>query len=103
MKAQHGYFMQLALQNAMKSDHKVFKHGAVLIYRSKVISNGHNTGYSHAERSCIENCSSEKIKNCTLYVVRINKKREYRLSKPCCECTKFIQRYDIKKTYYSIN
>ena len=46
------------------------------------------------------------LEDCDIYVVRIAPARFnncLKLSKPCEKCTKFINKYNIRCTYYSTN
>ena len=92
------------------------KHGAVVVYKNKIIAYGFNymTHYLndnnsiHAEVAAISQVFKNKtiLENCDVYVVRIAPARFnncLKLSKPCEKCTKFINKYNIRCTYYSTN
>ena len=108
-------FIEEAEISALKSDMN-FNHGAVLIYRGKIISRGynyyhehkHNSNYKesvHAEVSAINNALKKihisELKKCELVIIRINKQGEHLNSKPCCHCQNFINKFNIKKVFYS--
>jgi len=106
-----------AILEARKStyEHRI---GCVIFKKSKIISFGHNyaqkkrkrlnpkyqkwEGSVHAEVDAIINAKTN-LKGCNLFVVRINRKDEFRLSKPCLECQKYMNHVGIKNVFYSIN
>ena len=92
------------------------KHGAVVIYKNKVIACGFNYMVSHlndnnsihAEVAAISQVFKNKniLSECDIYVVRIAPMRYnncLKMSKPCEKCTKFIKKYNVRCTYYSTN
>jgi tRNA(Arg) A34 adenosine deaminase TadA len=106
-------FFDEAYSQALKSNMNS-NHGAVLIYRGRIIGKGFNTYNSsncteksslHAEISAINNAlrkiHSSELKKCELVIIRVNKLGECLNSKPCCNCEKAICNYNIKKVFYS--
>ena len=111
------HFLDYAANIAMKSSMN-HKHGVVIVHKKKIISTGFNYilsqhchDYSiHAEISAIASLKGKKLKTilpeCELYVVRIgpndyNNMLKY--SKPCCNCQQAINKFGIKKAFYSTN
>jgi len=87
-----------------------YKHGAILVYKKNIIARGYNDelykfplpvgSFSiHAEANVIrqiDNKYRKKIlENCVLYVVRINKNGQLMNSKPCNNCQKLIDKYNL--------
>ena len=104
-------FYETAYEQAIKSDMN-FNHGAIVIYRGKIVGKGYNTyindnnKYSiHAEVSAINSAlkivKRKDLANCELIIIRVNKNGESSNSYPCKECRKFINFNNIKKVYYS--
>ena len=106
-------FLNEAFNLAQKSDMN-FNHGCVVVYRGRIIGRGYNTYIDsnfnqvsiHAEVSAIDDAlkrvSAEELKKCELIVIRINKTAEYCLpSKPCCNCSRYINKFKIKKVFHS--
>lgn len=104
-------FIDEAYNQALKSDMN-FNHGAIVIYRGKIVGRGYNTyidsNYKrsiHAEEKAItdslKKISESDLKKCELVIIRINNKGECLDSKPCANCSKIINRYSIKKVFYS--
>ena len=106
-------FFQEAYNQALKSEMN-FNHGAVLIRRGKIVGRGYNTYFNsnsneknslHAEVSAIldglKKISHEDLKRCELVIIRINKHGEHLNSKPCCHCQNFINKFNIRKVFYS--
>ena len=92
------------------------KHGAVVVYKNKIIGCGFNymanylndNNSIHAEVAAISKVFKNKnlLEDCDIYVVRIATSRFnncLKLSKPCEKCTKFIEKYNIRRAYYSTN
>jgi tRNA(Arg) A34 adenosine deaminase TadA len=107
-------FINEAYNQALKSDMN-FNHGAVLIYRGKIIGRGYNTYYNnpnykkkptlhaevHAIQDALKKISAECLKHCELVIIRINNHGECLNSKPCLHCEEYIKNCFIKKVYYS--
>jgi len=88
------------------------KHGAIVVYKNKIIASGYNytcnhlnDKYSiHAEVSAISQMFYNKklLELCDIYVVRISPAFDcLRNSKPCKTCSNFIKKYNLKNIYYS--
>lgn len=115
-------YIDKAIIESFKSD-LCHKHGAVLVYRGKIISIGHNHMvynkhclYSiHAEVSVIKEFlrlgkrrgfTKNILKDCILYVVRSGKESlnyPLKMSKPCNNCYNFIKKHKIRKVYWTMN
>ena len=109
-------FIDEAIMNAQKSNLNGSHHGAIVVYRGKIIGNGYNKDSIenlnrvnkwtiHAEVDAINNAlrkiSKENLKQSTLIVVRLMKNGEIALSAPCRCCSQFIKKCGIKNVYYS--
>lgn len=118
MANSHGHYMQIASKLCKKSDIKYHHHGAVLVGPGgKILSTGYNHYVSealfcltehrtmHAERHAIYSAlrAKKKVEDTILYVVRVNKRGQYRNSKPCSHCAKQIMKHGIKTIYYSVS
>lgn len=119
-KPRHQKFIEIAKQESKKS-HLYHKHGAVLVYRNKIIATGYNYAiynnscfYTiHAEVSAIKEflrlgprkrLRKDILKDCTLYVVRSGQESmnyPLKLSKPCENCYNFCKKHKLKKVYWS--
>jgi len=106
------HFVNLAIREAEKSN-LYHKHGAVLIYRNKIVGKGHNVydKYTrlksgkyksiHAEVMAINNCPNQNIlSKCKLIVVRFETGK-MKISLPCKFCQKFLRKKKITKIYHS--
>jgi len=109
-------FIDEAILNAEKSTLNVANHGAVVIFRGKVVGRGYNkfcveninkiNRWSvHAEVDAINNAlhkiSFDDLKKSSLIVVRKMKDGNSGLSAPCKCCSNYIKKCGIKKCYYS--
>lgn len=114
------YYFNYASNIALNSN-MFQKHGAIIVYKKNIVATGFNS-YSnlkknnfsiHAEINAINNFIKKYDKSllhfCELYVVRISpsiyNSKEYLLkySKPCINCQKIINKFNIPKIYYSTN
>jgi len=118
LKLHQKYYFDIAA-NIAKNSNMFQKHGAVIVYKKTIISTGYNsysynskTNFSiHAEivaiNNAIKNSNKELLSDSKLYIVRIapESKSKYILkySKPCLNCQKYINKFNIKKIFYSTN
>lgn len=106
-------FFDEAYKQALKSDMN-FNHGSIVVYRGKIIGKGYNTYINsnycdkvslHAEVSAINDAlkkiSADELKKCELIVIRVNNIGECLNSKPCCNCSKYINKFSIKRVFHS--
>lgn len=109
------YFGHL-LKEANKSTYK-HKLAACLVSGGRIIAINHNQlrhhkrgsrwseypGSLHSEVACITSINKDKIKNATLYVLRISNGKQPKpmLSLPCSNCMELIKWVGIKKVIYS--
>lgn len=101
-----------------KPAHNLQQHYAELYKRNKLVASSRNRvgtrsrgcGWSdstlHAERAVVKRFGDvSQLHGCILIVVRINKKGELLNSKPCADCTKFLEKcmkeYGLLKVIYS--
>jgi deoxycytidylate deaminase len=111
-------FLQLAKAVAKTSTFETFKHGAVLTKGGKVISTAcnkdkfssfakrfRNKDYGratrHSEVSAVLNLPKSVTDGATMYVVRVNRDGEFRLSAPCEMCYHTLQFTGVKKVIYT--
>ena len=120
LQKSQSHFIEVAKEESLKSS-LLHKHGACLVYRNRIVGKGHNYAvynsscfYTiHAEVSAIKEfmrlgprmrLRKDILKECVLYVVRCGKESmnyPLKLSKPCSNCLNFIQKYNVKKVYWS--
>ena len=118
LKLHQKYYFEIAA-NIAKNSNMFQKHGAVIVYKKNIIASGYNsysynsrTNFSmHAEivaiNNVIKNYGKDVLQESKLYIVRIapesKSKNLLKYSKPCLNCQKYINKFNIKKTYYSTN
>ena len=109
--------LKIAVGYAEKSPHRM-RTGAVIFDKRYIISAGTNhpcrsirhlrpkftrwKGSAHAEVLAIINAKCD-LRGCSILVVRINRKGELRLAKPCDQCLAYLGYVGIKYCYYSTN
>lgn len=110
-------FLDVAVRMAESSEVSNFKHGAVIVRSGSVLSVGMNkwknilkpenpiTEYNpnisvHAEVDALSRCSDPR--GATIYIARINKKGEERMSRPCIRCEVALIEAGVKKVIYTL-
>jgi len=114
-------FINKASLEALKSP-MLFRHGCIAVYGGKQIASGYNhyRTYSkdksilneyncsmHSEVDCIRKIKKSKYKNkmkdISLYVVKVNSDFKLGNSKPCSSCKSILKSHKVKKVYYSVD
>jgi len=116
MPTKRSALTRLAMDEAMKSEHRGAKHGALLAKKGKVICCAHNRYCGqhkmnhfnskriwsmHAEMSLLGKLPKHVTMGADLYIVRVGNDGDTQTSKPCDVCTTIIVRAGIKNVYYS--
>jgi tRNA(Arg) A34 adenosine deaminase TadA len=107
--------IKLCLDEARKSDHQ-HRLGAVIYTKNIVWSIDHNyslksaknlhpkfrswPGSIHAEMACILRARCD-LKGASLFLLRINRREDFLLSKPCACCLTYIKFTGIRRVTYS--
>jgi|TARA_B110000093_G_scaffold24632_1_gene23508 deoxycytidylate deaminase len=118
LKLHQKYYFNISA-NIAKNSNMFQKHGAVIVYKKTIIGTGYNsytyncknTFSIHAEiiaiNNAVKNCNKEILCDSKLYIVRIAPETKsdnlLKYSKPCLNCQKYINKFNIKKIYYSTN
>ena len=104
-------FIDIAIKEAKKSP-MYRKHGAVLIYRNKIVGKGHNVYHNykrkkngkyfsiHAEVMAIKKCNYNILDKCVMIVVRVSG-GEQKSSRPCKDCQRYLKKMKIRKILHS--
>jgi len=112
--------IELGKRIAENSEAPDYRHGAVLVKGGSVINvsmnkNSHSRfgnrfrkrdcGHAthHAELGCILGLDRSTTRGADIYVVRIGKGGELRMSKPCEMCESVLKHVGIKRVFYSID
>jgi tRNA(Arg) A34 adenosine deaminase TadA len=107
--------IRTAIKEAEKSDYRI-RMGAVIFNKKKIVSKGHNHTNSlqrklhptfqewpdsiHAEVEAVLK-AKQNLKGYDLLIIRINKKKQFRISKPCPHCTALLNHVGIRNVYFS--
>ena len=113
--------IEVIISQAEKSPMQ-YRHGAALIKKGKILGKGYNIfclpasskmknlflpnrkrPSIHAEMSCLKGLRHDQIRGSTVYVVRLSRSGELKLSFPCKRCISLLTRKGIKKVMYSKN
>lgn len=101
-------FQKEAIKTAYKSKFKK-RLGAIVVNENRIVGRGfnyaHGTGQvygdgSHAEISALNNTTARYRNGATLYVARIGRAGELRISKPCDACFSVMKKMGIKTVWY---
>ena len=120
LRGRHKRFIDASARTAEDSEFPNYRHGAVLVHGGSIISSAFNKsnhinwankfrnkdcGHAthHAELGTILGMAREKTTGATVYVARIGKTGELKLSKPCEMCQQVLAHVGVKKVYYSID
>jgi deoxycytidylate deaminase len=93
---------------------KRYKLGAVIVKSGRVLAWGYNANKNrpedwipreawsvHAEESCLKKLPTRDSVGGTLYVARISKQGQPRLSKPCDNCQALASSYGVERIVYT--
>lgn len=111
-------YLDLAKRMAFQSEYGKIRHGAVLVKGGSVLNASFNkSNYNafadrfrkssrgpathHAEIGCILGIDKTMSEGATVYVVRINKQGQFKLSKPCEMCHDILKFCGVKKVVYT--
>jgi deoxycytidylate deaminase len=107
------YYLNIAAKIAIKSPMFNHKHGAIIVYKDRIIGSGYNyymADFSiHAEVAAIASIAKKHkhiLSECDIYVVRIGPDRfnnPLKYSRPCTNCSNTIIKNNIKNAFYSTN
>lgn len=116
MTGKNKRYFELAKRTAQKSGFRT-RHGAVLVKGGSVINVSTNSddycsfgmrfrnepgkATIHAEIGVILGLDRSVTEGSTIYVARINKKGEYRMSKPCPMCQAALKHVGVKRVIYT--
>ena len=111
-------YIDMAIDIASSSENSKFRHGAVLVKNGKPRSSARNEerhcsfgnrfrerdcGHAtlHAELGCILGLDRGVTQGSTVFVARVNKLGEARMSKPCTMCQAALSHVGVKKVFYT--
>ena len=111
-------YIELAKRVAEQSNYGKFRHGAVLVKGNSVRSvscnkhrhcsfgarfrkEGFGEATLHAELGAILGMDRSVTQGADVYVARINKEGEARISKPCSMCEAAMRHVGVRRVYYT--
>ena len=111
-------YFNLARNVAFNSEYGKIRHGALLIKGGSIINTCYNKdkfcafgtrfrdpdrGHAtiHAELGCILGMSRSVTAGADIYVCRVNKRGQFRNSKPCAMCHEVLKHVGVKRVYYT--
>ena len=113
-------YLSVAKRIAQQGDCEKTSHGAVLVRGGNVINAAHNKwSYSsfgkrfrerdkgistlHAELAAVLNLDRSITQGTDIYVFRVNRAGDFKMSKPCSMCETALKHVGIKRIYYTTN
>ncbi len=120
LKGRHKRFIENSARTARESEFPNYRHGAILVRGGSILNTAFNKsnhinwankfrakncGHAthHAEVGAVLGMAREKTTGATVYVARVGKSGELKMSKPCEMCQQVLAHVGIKKVYYSID
>jgi tRNA(Arg) A34 adenosine deaminase TadA len=111
-------YIDLALEIAKDSEYGKFRHGAILVKGGTIRNTAHNKdrycsfgsrfrhrddGHAtlHAELGCVLGLDRGITSGSTVYVARLNRMGEARISKPCSMCQAALSYVGVRKVVYT--
>lgn len=108
----------MAAKAAENSGHDTFRHGAVLVKGGSIINIAANSdnhtpfgqrfrslpgrATHHAELGCILGIDKSMTSGGVVYVARINKAGDWKMSKPCSMCHEALKFVGVRKVVYTV-
>ena len=119
-KGRNSRYFNAARKASMFSSSEEYRHGAVLVKGSAIINISPNknnfcsfgtrfrteqAGIAtlHAELGCILGIDRSITDGARVYVCRVGKNGDFRLSKPCPMCTAAMTHVGIKRVYWTLD
>ena len=116
----HRRYVESAKRTAEESEFPDYRHGALLVRGGSILNAAYNKnshigwanrfrakacGHAthHAELGAILGVDRSKTAGSDVYVVRIGRTGELKMSKPCQMCQSVLAHMGVKRVYYSIN
>ena len=112
-------YMELAKRMAHQSEFPDYRHGAVLVkgsirnvsfnkdnycsFGSRFQKEHQGRTTLHAELGAILGMDRSITEGSTVYVARVGREGEYKLSKPCPMCHEVLKHVGVKRVVYTIN
>ena len=110
--------LSVAKRVALQGTYGGIKHGAVLTRGGSIINvacnksnfcsfgtrfrkSGEGTATLHAELACILNLDRSVTSGASIYVVRVDKNDEFKMSRPCSMCEDALRHVGIRKVNYT--
>lgn len=113
-------YLEKARKIAMESPSPDYRHGAVLVKGGSVINTScnelrhvnwgnrfrnHDCGHAtqHAELGAVLGIARDVTHNSVIYVARVGRLGDFRLSKPCPMCMSVMKHVGVKKVVYTVD
>tara|TARA_R110002074_G_C12410303_1_gene654996 strand:+ start:669 stop:1112 length:444 start_codon:yes stop_codon:yes gene_type:complete len=112
-------YMELAKRMAIQSTYPDYRHGAVLVKGSIRNVSFNKNNYCafgsrfqrehggrttlHAELGAILGMDRSITDGATVYVARVGREGDYKLSKPCAMCHEALKHVGVRRVVYTIN
>jgi len=120
LSAKSKRYFDLARNVAFNSDYGKIRHGALLVRGGSVINSCFNKdkfcsfgtkfrspargpATIHAELGCILGLARGVTTGSDIYVCRVNRKGEFRNSKPCAMCHEVLKHVGVRRVYYTMS
>lgn len=92
---------RIALRVARKSDHKLFKHVAIVVRGGAIVAVGYNHATTHAEVAALNKLWPSERRGTRVWSMRMNRSGHFRMARPCPNCMRYLKESGVKMVYYT--
>lgn len=93
--------VRMAAKIALRSDHKNFRHGAIVMKGGAIIALGHNKATEHAEVNALKKLHPNQRRGCKIVSIRVTKTGKLAMAKPCPECEQYLRDNGVKTVIWT--
>jgi len=93
--------LRIAIGLVGKSNHKVFKHVAVVIRGGAIVSVATNHDTTHAEIAALNKCWPSERKGTKMWSIRVTRGGKLSMAKPCANCERYMRESGVKTVFYT--
>jgi tRNA(Arg) A34 adenosine deaminase TadA len=102
----HVRFVRRAVCAATRAS-GAFRHGAVVVYKGRVVASGCNRFGAgardsvHAEAATVARVPRSVLRGATMFVVRVGRDQRLLESRPCTRCQRHLARLGMRCVFYT--
>jgi cytidine deaminase len=93
--------LRLVARLTAKSNHKVFRHCAIIIRGGAIVSSASNHNTTHAEVAALNRLWPSERRGTKVWSIRLTRGGKLGMAKPCPNCLRYLRESGVKVVYYS--